>query len=361
MLTLFDCPAHNHSGHNEIRLGDTNGNPFRVMWDWQVPIEMRMEPIWTSETLPLDNPSGIILGSNAWFHVDVFPEGLVPEEKIVWESQEGKLEFVTTNTGSRVKVCATHAGGDALQVTIDGSLGNFNLPPFHVKVAPLTVITAKVGVVRAQNNELAASAQKVADIIDEANQVLLQAGLQLATSDPVEIPDIGSYYDVTVGSLEYNVLLGSFPPSNQLEIYFVGSITHPDFGPADGMYAQGGLLIATNGTGRTLGHEIAHRYWLRDVYIVRDNVSLEASGPLCEGRMPLDWGNYSAGTGLAMDIGFIMPRLLMYGVASSEKGDIASGEFYGLGWERNGTNVEWSLKNQSVGLSGMTNLPMQSN
>ena len=88
---------------------------------------------------------------------------------------------------------------------------------------------------------------------------------------------------------------------------------------------------------------------------------LEASGPLCEERMPLDWGNYTAGIEMTMDIGFIMPRLLMYGVASSEKGDIASGEFYGLGWERNGTNVEWNLRNQSVGLCGMTNLPIQSN
>jgi hypothetical protein len=91
-LTLFDCPAHGHSGHNEIRLGDTNNNPFRVMWDWQVPIDIRMEPIWTSETLPLDNPCGIILGSNAWFHVEVFPEGVCPRSK-----SSGRLKVASWN------------------------------------------------------------------------------------------------------------------------------------------------------------------------------------------------------------------------------------------------------------------------
>lgn len=282
----------------------------------------------------------------------------MPEEQIVWEAQGGKLEFVTTNTGSRVEVCATNAGDATLCVEVQGTVGDFGLPPFHVKVMPLTVVTTRVGVVVTTNGEWVVSSNRVQQIIDEANRVLLQAGIQLKCESPIPINDVLGYENIIVGSLEHNILIGSLPAQGKMEIYFVGTITH-DLGIATGCYNPNGILIATNGTGRTLGHEVCHAFGLRDIYLRWKDVDVVMTGPVQENWMPYDWGNYRTETSnIPADVEGVMPRLLMFGKNQPDKGDIASGTVYGLTWEGAGTNITWSLQHQAVGLSGMTNSPV---
>ncbi len=360
-IDLYDWPDLPDGGDNEIRLGTTN-EPFRVEWEWRVPIDIRMEPIWTSETLPLNNPSGIILGSNAWFHVDVFPEGLVPEEQIAWESQGGKLEFVTTNTGSRVEVCATNAGDATLRVEVQGSVGDFGLPPFHVKVMPLTVVTAKVGVVVNANGDWAVASNTISSIIADANLVLSQVGKQIVVDgDYIPIDAQEGYWDVVLQTAGVQQLRSVLSNPGGLEIYFVNSITRTNQELAAGANHITGMLISAVGTGITLAHEFCHACGASDIYEAHSGTDLKARGKIREEWMPQDWGAYATDEMTLPDIYVFVRRLLMYGYTRTNsippKGDVPSGAVFGLGdW---GYPEGWKTNLWlGVGLQGMFQTPV---
>ena len=358
-LVLWDLPAAGYTNENEVKIGYSQENPFRVEWEWQVPIDILMEPIWSSETLPLDNPSGIILGSNAWFHVDVFPEGLVPEEQIVWESQGGKLEFVTTNTGSRVEVCATNAGDATLSVEVQGAVGDFGLPPFHVKVMPLTLVTAKVGVVVSTNGDWALPEEVICARMEEANSVLLQTGWQIVQAGSIQpIPDEGGYYDVDLRSNAVHSLRTKLTQPGGMEIYFVHSIVGRHGETPSGANHLTGMLISAQGNGRTLPHETGHACGACDIYASHTGTNLEASGEIREEWMPQDWGVYFADGMPVPDISDFLQRLLMYGYTITEhgpKGDVPTGTIYGLGTY--GPVFGWETNLWGVGLTGFLHPP----
>ena len=357
-IDLYDWPDLPNGGDNAVRLGSDEW-PFRVEWEWRVPIDIRMEPIWNSMPPPLDNPAGIVLGSNAWFHVDILPEGIVPEEKIVWTSLSNKLEFVTTNCGSRVQVRGDALGEDALCVEVEGAEGDFGLPPFHVKVMPLTVVTAKVGIVKNPNGMLAVSAEHATNIFANANKILLQAGFQVELNGSVQ--EIGpsnsqDYWNLVYPSASFDLLCSSLSQTGGLEIYFVHDI-EAEGKPARGLCSPNGIVIASNGDGRTLAHEIFHACGTRDIYTEWPNVFSLVTGFPDSYRLPYDYGRYLSESGYELSQTLIIFKLLMYGFHDQTKGDIPTRNVYGAYYEKVAGTPIWNFGLVPVGLAGMTLVP----
>ncbi len=358
-IDLYDWPDLPNGGPNEVRLGRAD-YPFRAVWEWAVPAEMRMEPIVNELVPPLDNPSGIILGSNALFSVLVEPVQLIPDNKIVWTSVYHKVGFVETNRGWEVEVCATNIGDDELRVSLEDAIGDFNLPPFHVKVMPLTVVTAKVGVVLGPNGQWAMNGYSITQTFEKANAVLAQTGMQLEIDQPIlPIPYQEGFWNVDCKTHKFDELLMQIPTFGGLKIYFVNSVTSKEGKNDAGANTPYGLLIAGNNAqdkGHTLAHETCHTAGLHDIYPQETNLMLYATGPICEGRMPDDWGQYSLAGEEEIQIDVFMQRLLMFW--SGVNYDIPSGEVYGVWYEKDeNTNKVWHLTNAPVGLSGITNVP----
>jgi len=333
MLRLFDYPAQGHSGHNEVRLGTTNGVPFRVFWEWWTPFDVRLEPIWTSTDWPLDNPSGIVLGSNAWFNVDPTPYGLVPETNVVWTSSNSNLTFVTTNRGTRVQVHGNVLGNDELCVCVEGTQGELELPPFHVKVVPLTLVTAKVGIVVSTNQVPAREENAVRNMFQTANNLLIQLGLQIVPMEPFfYIPDEGGYFDVIETTSAEQSLKAKLSQPGGMEVYFVGSIHSTNGNPIIGNNSSTGLLIGGLGDSRAMAHETGHACGLRDIYMSHEGTPKTVNWEISPSVMPDDWGHYVTDYGDMYVTRAVLERLLMYGVNSGYNADIPSGFVKGLAY-----------------------------
>jgi hypothetical protein len=365
VLSLYDWPAENHHGANEARLGDANGNPFRVEWTWKVPIAMRMEPIFSSTNLPLDNPSGVVFESNTFFHVEVVPAGVVPEEAIVWNPAGNKLSIAPTNRGSRVQVQGAVVGEEELHVAVEGAEGQFALPPFHVKVIPMTVVTAKVGlVVHAESNVV--TEFHVDQTLSEANLLLAQIGLHIVRQDSVEyIADTEwePFYDLNANSSALvDALLGKLSQPDGLEVYFVHAIMEGPGGEAMGFHVNHkGIVMSATGSGRTLAHEVGHACGMPDIYVTNSVAGTSVTGAMTPDGLPDDWGKYGDGGESGATFEDVLPRLLMYGYATGGKGDVPSGSCMGLGYLSAGGVRYWNVRNWEVGWGGISLMPPNHN
>ena len=356
-LSLWDYPDANYYGPNEAKIGDSISDMFRVEWEWWTPIDVFMEPIWATQATPFDNPSGIIVGSNAWFRLDLWPEVIVPETNILWTAIGSHIELNPTNRGSRVKVQGLSAGEAEIHVTVEGLQGSLEIPPFHVKVLPLNVVTAKVGVVVPPGSTLAEEKTRILPVLNGVNGILEQAGLRLVVEEPfIQIDYVEEYYNLVEGSEDYYVLANTLTHPGKFLFYSVGSIQSSEGETLSGLSSGRKICFGTNVTSRIIAHELGHSYGMHDIY---DQYSLHtawvASGLVRESWMQQDWGVYRESV---QDIGNLMKRLLMYGFTQDNNGDIAFGTVHGVGYDRNGGTKVWKLKDVEVGLHGMTNSPV---
>ena len=267
-----------------------------------------------------------------------------------------------------MEVCATNAGDDEILVSVEDIIGDFNLPPFHVKVMPLTVVTAKVGVVLGPNGQWALDGYSITQAVEKANAILLQAGLQLEIAQPITTISYNElFWNVFTGTYEYHYLLKMIPPFGGLRVYFTNTLLDDKGVPAAGVNNPLGMMLAcaddTNGIPRDVGHNLAHETGhacgLRDLFPNHSEAQLSADGAISEDRMPYDWGRYGLINNQEIPIGYFIQRLLMYWRCAGS--DLPSGEVYGVWYtyETNGTNLvkNWHLSNAPVGLAGMTNVP----
>ena len=359
-IDLFDWPDLPNGGANEVWIGDA-AHPFRVVWEWWVPIEMRMEPILGGGIFPLDNPCGVVSNGTAWFHVDVVPEGLVPETNITWTSIHQKLDILITNLGTRVQVRGTTIGEDDLQVAINGAIGDFGLPPFHVKVVPSVVVTAKVGIVTTTNTDWETQTQRVASVIATANDVLVQAGKSIVLhGDPIPIPDLanGGYYDVDATSIHFTNLLQTISAYGGLKLYFVGTIVDEYENDPDAVDTRLGMALGEFATGETLAHEVGHRFGLEDIYIINlDDPTCMVTGEIDEQRLPSDWGRYRIAGEEALTQSNLIQRLLMYSSNIPGATDIPYDEVEGFWHTGEVGNWDWDEGLAPVGLGDMVVTP----
>ncbi|MFA7054805.1 MAG: hypothetical protein WC328_17450 [Kiritimatiellia bacterium] len=114
-----------------------------------------------------------------------------------------------------------------------------------------------------------------------------------------------------------------------------------------------GLLLTTTTSSRIVAHEIGHQCGWGDIYVSLPEISSEqVTGPVSNGRLPLDWNNgpgpeeyYPRGLQQAS----LASRLLMYGTISGGN-DIPVGNVYGL-------NKEGVLDFIQTGVTGMDRTP----
>ena len=356
-IDLFDWPDLPNGGPNEVRLGRED-YPFRAVWEWWVPIEIYMEPIWANPSYPLENPSGILLGSNGWFTVSLEPSDVVPANKIVWTSDFNKVSFPGTGRGLWVESQPVSAGNDAVRVMVEDAIGDFDLPPFHVRVAAANVVTAKVGVVT-KNGVPATTSNNIVQAVSFANRVLSQTGKQIEVLWPiVEIPAEDGFWDVHCSSNQLYSLLAKIPAFGGLKVYFTHSIAMPNGLPGAGVNYSSGMLLSSTAVaekGRIWAHEFCHACGLRDIFLSHSETALTTSGNIRETWMPDDWGYYGKNGTNELPLVDIVTRLLMFG--QPEHDDIPTGRVHGLWYSVEGGNKVWHVTNAPVGLSGMTNTP----
>ena len=319
-----------------------------------------MQPIYNSWSLPLPNPSGIILGSNATFSVWLSPPFVVPSDKVAWTSLHHRVEFIESRYGENVRVRATSIGQDELRVCVEDSIGDFQLPPFNLTVMPLTVVTAKVGVVVASNGQAVVTAPSITQIFNVANGILAQTGMQLEMAQPiVSISDTNGYWDIDCQSNTFAQLLSEIEAFGGMKVYFVQSITTKAGLQGAGVNTPYGMVIAQDDVsrmGHTLAHETCHSCGLCDIYPDHFETPLAARGPISQERMPNDWGNYRLIGEPEIQIEKHMRWLLMFW--NGMDNDIPSGQVYGVWYDRDATGQKrWHLSNAPVGLSGMTRTP----
>ena len=132
-----------------------------------------------------------------------------------------------------------------------------------------------------------------------------------------------------------------------LEVYFIESI----FDDADAFCGESGIAISKNCNRTTLAHEVGHACGLKDIYLRDDETTLCVTGMPCKAWVPLDWGWYP--DYVTQEV--LIKRLLMYGLNTSDKGDISRGDVHGLWyrWVLNDAGTEyvkdWQLRLAPVG------------
>ena len=271
---------------------------------------------------------------------------------------------MTTNRGARVQICGDTLGEDALRVAVEGSEGNFGFPDFHVKVMPLTVVTAVVGVVElvdGTNLFVATTFDRVANDLETANKILSQSGMKIALNGGIQTitaTPIDGYWNVVGLDEAFSNLCSTLSCPGGLEIYYVHSISAGASTNAGGLYTSVGMLISTGAADRTLAHEILHACGADDIYWESKNHVVQLTDMVEENSQPDDWGRYSLDDGQVMPQSNIVQRLLMHGKSTSIKGDIPTGRVYGLQKWRMGGQLAYGAGMCFVGLSAMTNTPI---
>jgi hypothetical protein len=92
---------------------------------------------------------------------------------------------------------------------------------------------------------------------------------------------------------------------NAVELYFVETLSL-EGGAVGGVRWPEGIVIAANGDGQTLAHEVMHDCGLEDIYTVENPNGSDpnpVSGPVSEERIPADWGG-----------GYYNPWVLQHGL-----------------------------------------------
>ena len=140
-LELWDYPQADYAGPNEVRLGDANGNPFRVVWEWWTP-------------LYLTGPDFVSVGETAQFSASGAAGG-----EFTW-SVEGSAASInqggllTTITSGVVTVTATNtiSGCSASKdvtlfelhaVSVEASEES-GLATLHCQVLPVSAILPQI-------------------------------------------------------------------------------------------------------------------------------------------------------------------------------------------------------------------------
>jgi hypothetical protein len=144
-----------------------------------------------------------------------------------------------------------------------------------------------------------------------------------------------------------------------VELYFVETLDGTDVA---GVCWPNGIVIAANGNGHTIAHEVMHDCGPEDIYTVENpggSVPNPVSGPVSEERIPADWGGGYYPPGLAQRS--LISRLIMRGERFGTEPDL-SGSIYlprgtVYGWRHAGGGSVRTLGDAGVGQSTIQRNP----
>lgn len=298
------------------------------------------------------NPSGIAIDGTATFSVSVNPPAF-PDSLLVWrETPEGAVSFPRGRTGRQVVVRGERIGDVTLRLAIPEYAGP--APTLRARVVAPSVVDVYVYIVCSTNGHSAATVDEVASLFDDVNGIWQQAcvsfqiaGFESVTNDLwLDIPKVNGSWPRAQALVNYAHLTGG------LECYFVDRL-----GSANAMNFHGGLIVSSNGTFRTVSHEIGHACDLRDIYERNLETPLVVTGNASRTTLGTEWGSeedegyYESGTQQSI----LLKRLLMYGYGNSFKADIPFGDVSGLWFDKiwDPTNEvkikEWHLSLAPIG------------
>ena len=287
------------------------------------------------------NPSGIVLGETAVFIISIQPDNLLPDSDLIWrETPQGSVSFPHGRTGRRVVVKGEREGDVTLRLEIADYYGP--TPTIQAKVVAPSVVDAHIYIVCSTNGHAATEHNRVTELFSGVNDIWRQVGLSFritgfesVTNDFwLQLPKAYGTWPVGATLVNHTNAVGG------IECYFVDWIED-----ANALNYPGGLVVSSNGSFRTVGHELGHACGLKDIYERHSGTSLVVSGAVSRAMLGTEWGSNS-------DAGFYAPgtqqanllkHLLMYGFGNSFKADIPYGDITGLWYDNlwDSTNHVW--------------------
>lgn len=253
----------------------------------------------------------------------------------------GNVTFVGSNTGRDVAFMADGSSGGeiVLEVDFDGCPGR--KPQFSLGVCTPRRIPVYPCVVTSDSTSSIISKLHIESLLREVNVIFRQVGLSFYLGASITIV-------VDKGLAEYGLMnkKSQFQIRNIMrntegvEIYFVEGLKYDhnlyDDQPL-GSASKYGIIVKDSISAITLAHEIGHLCGWKDIYFHSNGYAPgELNFRVSQERLPNDWNN---GTGYQfypkeLTQAEVIRRLLMLGNGSATRGDIASGNVYGLIIER---------------------------
>ena len=316
------------------------------------------------------NPSGVAVGREAYFRVDVAPASF-PDSEIVWVKSPG-LDFVGPGKGRSVTVRGVSAGDATLSVKVGDCLSS--VPKFRVHVVENATVDMRVWII--ENGPLHSrpiQPDAVRQMVKDVNDIYAQVGVTLNLVEPIVVTNIPAAYDVFYSTPSNSTDVWTYwdvvdlhSDTQGLECYFVNSFSDS----ADTLAANSswGLIATREADAITLAHEIGHAFGMHDIYVDNNQarsageprMSLRSSDYASADRMPIDWNGGCCGEGASgaryyragTRMSDIVPRMLMHGVhaKSASHTDITSGFVYGVHYTNTTGSVRfWDKGNVPVG------------
>ena len=356
-LHLWDYPDPDHAGANEVRIGESEDNPFRVEWTWIAPLDIRLEHVNVVSNPLVVNPSGSSTNRVFTCQVSVLPTNF-PDANISWSCTNTGMSFVGGVTNGRtVQMVGSQLGDWEAQVTVRAN--TTNSATLHGTILEKKTVKVYLHIVRRDDGTSpSSSVEHFIELLDGANQIHKQSGIEFELDGPVLYTNKTDWLVISTNNdfEEYDLLQSWSSHTGGIEVYCINNFDGVNYNGLTWTIsdARAGVTITTNATAGTLAHELGHACELDDIYdhVILNGHRVELSTNLVQQSWaPLDWCTNMCNGGYGqLQQKQLVKRLLMYGYEEHHAVDIPAGFISGL-------NDEGVAVNCSVGLSNMTRQP----
>ena len=235
-------------------------------------------------------------------------------------------------------------------MTLTVRIAGYKGPPpiCEAKVVAETVVQVHAFIICDASGNPARQTSDIHTLLSGANQIYSQVGRRFNLSSLSVITN-QTWMNVprspSGGWPVFRNIVSYTNGTGGIELYFNGSIVG-----ANGLTSPNGVLIANSGNANTVAHELGHAQGLPDIYHSRNNGAIAVTGVVGRNRIPSDWGSSSAEGYYppSLSQSNLVERLLMFGVGSSSKRDLPSGDLDGV-WRPIYTTDPWQTTNAPSG------------
>ena len=284
------------------------------------------------------NPSGVVIGKNAYFRISVAPDDY-PDSKIVWRALgEGVVEFVGDNTGREVCVRGVSEGNVTLEIDIGGC--SAERPTFPVRVVENVSVKISVCIFE-RDGEAMREVSDVREMLGKVNDIFEQMGMSFYI-DSIVMMNIPEACEAVFsgptqeGSWCFDDVAHVLPDSNGLKCYFIDSFV--DSLDTIAGNDKNGMLLTKKANARSWAHEIGHACGLDDIYVSRSGRAIPVTESFEWRHAMDDWNNGSVGDRTIGSRYYLrnkthveaVKNLLMYGYNASTALDISRGDVEGV-------------------------------
>ena len=282
------------------------------------------------------NPCGAVLNAETRMMVGVRPSDF-PDEKIVWRALEGNVSFVGSNTGREIVFKATGIEDTPIILEVDFEDCPGRRPQFNLTTCKMREISIYPCAITDGINPSKITETYLVSMLDEVNVIYRQVGLSFSLGAPITNVVNRNWSEKGVMNKVYQRNIRNIMKNTGgIEVYFIEGLKQGDelfdIQPL-GTATIRGIIVRGMINATTLAHEIGHLCNWKDIYcygskFAAENLDVQVS----ESWLPNDWNNGTGGSfypSLFSQKNAIQ-QLLMYGVSSSLRSDISSGNVYGL-------------------------------